>query len=102
MTSAVEAKVGMIHMNGKPVMHVKNTLDEMDHPQRPTTIKTNNNTAEIFLNKTVQKKKSKGLKIKFYWIIGHIEQKIFECAGREEIIAWLIILLNIIHQDTVN
>ena len=47
----------------------------MGHHQGHTPIKTDNDTAELFINGTMQKKRSKGFDIKFYWMIDRIQQK---------------------------
>ena len=56
MSSAAEAEVGTIHHNGKAAMPVRTALDEMGYPQGPTLVKTDNNTADGFLNKKIKQK----------------------------------------------
>ena len=66
MYSAAGAVVGMVHMNRKLVIPIQDEKDEIYHLQGPTPIKTDNNTAEGFLNGTMRKKRSKGFDIKFH------------------------------------
>ena len=75
ISSAAEVEVGMVHMNGEVTIPIRIVLDKMGHPQGPTPIKTDNNTAEGFLNGTMRKKTSKGLDMKFHWMIDRIQQK---------------------------
>ena len=64
MSSAAEVEVGMVHMNGKTAIPRRIELDKMGHPQGPTSIKNDNNTAEGFVNGTIRKKAQKGFDMK--------------------------------------
>ena len=52
MGSAVEAKVGGICMNTLEISTMR-TLEELNHPQPPTPIQTDNSTADGIMNKTI-------------------------------------------------
>ena len=54
--SPAEAEVAMVYLNGKAGIAVFTHLEEMGHPQEPTQLKTDNNTAESCVNETIQKK----------------------------------------------
>ena len=56
MSSAAEAEVGTIHHNGKATVPVQTVLIKMGHLQQPTPVKTDNNTADGFLNKKIKQK----------------------------------------------
>ena len=73
MLSTAEAEVGIVHLNGKTAIPVRNTLSEMGRPQGPTPIKTDNNTADGLFKKKL-KKRPKVFHIKFHWMINIIYQ----------------------------
>ena len=49
----------------------------MGHAQEPTSIKTDNSTAEGFFNKTIKPKRSKAFDMKFHWMKDRIQQNQF-------------------------
>ena len=73
MFSTAKAEVGTIHHNGKVSISDKVALDEMRHTQGPTSLKTDNNTAEDFVNNTIRKKRSKVFDMRFYWMSDRIK-----------------------------
>ena len=56
MGSAAKAEVVGLYMNALELSPMRTTLDELDHPQPPTPLKTNNSTADGIINKTMKKK----------------------------------------------
>jgi len=54
MSSASEAEIGALYMNAKDAVPMRTTLAEMDHPQPPTPIRTDNSTASGIVNSTIQ------------------------------------------------
>jgi hypothetical protein len=45
MSSAAEAETGALFINGKEAIPLRQTLIELNHPQPPTPIQTDNSTA---------------------------------------------------------
>jgi hypothetical protein len=64
------------------------TLEELDHPQPATPIRTDNSTADGIMNKTVKKKQSKSMDMRFnrfYWLQDRVKQgqfRIFWAPGK--------------------
>ena len=54
MGSAAEAEVGGLYMNALELSPMRTTLEELDHPQPPTPLKTDNSTADGIMNKTIK------------------------------------------------
>jgi hypothetical protein len=48
-------------MNAKGAVPMRITLEELDHPQPATPIRTDNSTADGIMNKTVEQEKSKSM-----------------------------------------
>ena len=54
MGSTAEAEVGGLYMNALELSLMRTTIEELDHPQPPTPLKTNNSTADGIINKKNQ------------------------------------------------
>ena len=86
VSSAAEAELGGLYVNGKEGVVLRQTLEEMGHPQPPTPIVTDNVTADGIANQTVNQKRSKAIDVRFYWIQDRVEQGHFRVVwapGRE-------------------
>jgi hypothetical protein len=59
MSSTAEAETGALFINRKEAIPLRQTLIELNHPQPPTPIQTDNSTATGIVNKTVKLKCSK-------------------------------------------
>jgi hypothetical protein len=69
MQSAAEAECGGLYMNANEAVPMRITLEELDHPQPATPIRTDNSTADVgIMNKTVKQKQSKSMDRRFYWL----------------------------------
>jgi hypothetical protein len=85
MQSAAEAECGGLYMNAKEAVPMRLTLEELDHPQPATPIRTDNSTAGGIMNKTVKQKQSKSMDMRFYWLQDRVEQgqyRIFWAPGK--------------------
>ena len=49
-------------------MHLRVLLSAIGHPQPPTPLKTDNNTASSYVNKTLRQRKSKSWDMKYHWL----------------------------------
>ena len=54
MGSAAEAEVGGLYMNALELSSMRTTLEELDHPQPLTPLKTDNSTADSIMNKIIK------------------------------------------------
>jgi hypothetical protein len=85
MQSAAEAECGGLYMNAKETVPMRITLEELDHPQSATPIRTDNSTSYGIMNKTVKQKQSKSMDMRFYWLQDRVEQghfRIFWAPGK--------------------
>ncbi len=74
MSSATEAEVGGLFLNGQDAVMLRNTLEFLGHPQPATPIQTDNACAEGIANDTVKQKRSKAMDMRFYWIRDRVRQ----------------------------
>jgi len=77
VSSASEAEYGDIFMNAKAAVPLQQALIDMGHPQPPTPIQTDNDTATGLANETIKQKHSKTIDMRFHWIRDRIQQKQF-------------------------
>ena len=50
-------------------------LQALGHTQNPTAIKTDNKTAEQFVNKTLKFKRSKSWDMRYFWLLDRVTQQ---------------------------
>ena len=90
MSSAAEAEIGAVFTNAQAALPIRQALLDMGHPQPPSPIRTDNKTAQGFLNETIKAKRTKAIDMRFYWTIDRIHQKQFTiswCPGTENSLA---------------
>ena len=102
MTSAAEAETQTVYHNGKIVIPIRKTLQEMGHPQPPTPIKTDNSTACGILNSSMRQKRSKAFDMKIYFMKDRIKQKKSDYIGTKVQITWLTTSSNILLHPITN
>jgi hypothetical protein len=74
LSSASEAKLGVLFHNGKEACPLCIALAEIGHPQPATPLQTDNRTATGIANDTVKQKPSKAIEMRFYWIRDRVRQ----------------------------
>ncbi len=74
LSSAAEAELGALFLNGKEACPLRLCLEELGHSQPPTPIQTDNSTASGIANDTVKQKRSKAVDMRFYWIRDRVRQ----------------------------
>ena len=77
MDSAAEAKYGALLLNGQAAVTIRTTLTKMGHPQPPTPIQVDNDTAVGIANRSIRQKMSKAMDMHFHWIQDRILQQNF-------------------------
>jgi hypothetical protein len=82
MGSAAEAEVGALYDNLREAVPLRNTLQEMGHPQPQTPVQVDNSTANGFANNQIKQQKSKAIQMRFYWIQDRVKQKQFHVYWR--------------------
>ena len=68
LSPAAEAELGALFHNAKDSCMLRNTLEDMGHPQPATPIQTDNACAVGLSNGTVKQKRSKAIDMRFYWV----------------------------------
>ncbi len=68
MSSAAEAKLGVLFINAKTAVSMHRTLKELVHPQMWTLIQTNNSTAHALLTNKFLPKALKSMDMQFHWL----------------------------------
>ena len=76
-SSAMETEVAATFYNAKEAIPFRVTLAEMGHPQPPTPMKVDNETAIGFLKITMKQKRSKAIDMRFYWVRDRVNQNQF-------------------------
>ena len=77
MSSVQESETGSGFINGKYAVPFSNSLHEMGHIQGPTPIQFDNIVANGIITDTVVQRISKGVYMRFYWILDLCRQKQF-------------------------
>jgi hypothetical protein len=54
MGAAAKAEISATYINGQEAIPIQTTLEELGHPQAPTTMQVDNSTAEGFANDTIK------------------------------------------------
>ena len=73
----METEVAATFYNAKEVLPFRVTLAEMGHPQPPTPIEVDQETAIGFLKSTMKQKRSKAMDMRFYWVKNRVNQNQF-------------------------
>ena len=73
MESAAETESEGLYTNAIELLPMRTTLEELDHPQPPTPLKTDNSIANGIMNKTIRQRQSKAMDKRFYWLQDRIE-----------------------------
>ena len=72
--AASEAELGGDFWNAREGDYLVTTLEEMDCPQPPLHVVTDNSTASGIANRTVKQKRSKAMDMRFYWVQDRVDQ----------------------------
>ena len=74
MASAAEAEIAALFMNAKEALPLRITLTELGHPQPPTPLCTDNNTANGIINGIFKQDRSKAIDVRFCWLVDRVQQ----------------------------
>ena len=78
VSSASEAEYGALFMNAKAAVSLRQALTDMGHPQPPTPLQTDNDTATGIANQTIKQKFSKTIDMRYHWIQDRVQQGQFD------------------------
>ena len=82
MTSACEAEIGAMYINGREAVPARKTLEELGHPQPRTPMQTDNTAAQAVVANNVQPKRTKAMDMRFHWLRDRAAQKQFRIYWR--------------------
>ena len=68
MTSAAEAEIGAMFINGREAVPARKTLEEMGHPQPRTPMQTDNTAAHSVVTNNIAPKRTKAMDMRFHWL----------------------------------
>ena len=77
VASAGEAELGGLFHNCKDGCMLRNTLNDLGHPQPQTPVQTDNACAVGIANETVKQKRSKAIDMRYYWVRDRVRAKQF-------------------------
>ena len=82
MSSATEAELAALYIMAREAVYIRIILEEMGHKQPPTPLQTDNKAAEGIINRTVQKKRTKAMDMRFHWLLDRECQRQFRIHWR--------------------
>ena len=68
VTSSAEAEIAGVFHNAQRAIPIRYMLNQLGHPQPPTPIKIDNETATNFIHNNITQKRSKSWDMRFYWL----------------------------------
>ncbi len=68
MSSTAEAELGTLFINAITAVSMRHTLEELGHPQPPTTIQMDDKTANDLLTKKIMPNSLKVMDMRFHWL----------------------------------
>ena len=77
MSSAQEAETGAGFYNAKELIPLRQTLEELGHPQGATPLQFYNHSATQILKNEVSQKRSKAMDMRYYWLRDRAKQQQF-------------------------
>ena len=75
--SAAEVECGGVFHNCQKAIVIHRALEALNHPQKPTEVKTDNSTAAAFVHSTMRSKKSKTWDMRWNWLRQKMQQRQF-------------------------
>ena len=82
MASACEAEIGAMFVNAREAVPMRQTLQEMGHPQPKTPLQTDNTSAHQVVTNNVQPKRTKSMDKNFHWLRDRAAQNQFRYYWR--------------------
>ena len=77
VASVNEAETGGMSHNCQKIIHLREMLMSLDHPQPATPVKTDNSEAASFVKDTLKKNRSKSRDVYYHCIVDQISQDHF-------------------------
>jgi len=102
LSSAAEAELGALFINAKAAVSMRQTLEELGHPQPRTPVQTDNATAHALLTNKILPKALKAMDMRYHWLRDRAAQDQIIFTGDRDHKIWQIILQNTTLQATTN
>ena len=77
VASTAEVELGALFMNFKEGKVVQLILHKLGHPQPPTPIHCDNQTAVGIANETIKKQRSRSMEMRFFWVTDQVQRSFF-------------------------
>ena len=77
VASAAEAELGALFVNCKEGKVIRLVLQELGHPQPPTPVYCDNQTAVGIANETVKKQRSRSMEMRFFGVTDQVQRSFF-------------------------
>ena len=84
VSSVSEAELAALFMTAKHCIPMRQALLELGHPQPPTTLITDNETAKNLCNDNLKQKHSKSMDMRFFWIKDRVKQNQFSVEWKSK------------------
>ena len=68
VSSSAEADIAGVFHNASMALPIHHFLTQLNHPQPPTPIKTDNSTTTGFVYDNIHQKRSKSWDMRYYWL----------------------------------
>ena len=78
VAAASEAELAALFTNMKEALVIRQLLKDLDRPQPPTIVITDNSTAAGIANDTIRQQKSRAVDMRLHWVRDRVAQKQFE------------------------
>jgi hypothetical protein len=67
--SAAEAELGAIFLNAQEAKVIRLVLEELGHPQPPTSIHSDSTTTVGIVNNTIKQQHSRAIEMRYFWLL---------------------------------
>ena len=88
VSSAAEAETAGLFHNAPQARPIRYILHQLGHSLPPTPIKTDNATAQAFINQTMRHKKSKSWDMRYWWLKENTAQSEFNIFWDKGVNNW--------------
>ena len=73
LENSMEAELEELFVNCQRGDTLRISLEEMSHQKPPTPVVTDSPTSNIFMNDNIQKRKSRAIDMRLYWVRGRVK-----------------------------
>jgi hypothetical protein len=81
MSSAAEAKLGMLYINAREAVPCQTFLNKLGHTQTPTPIERDNSTTLGVVTNNILPRRTKAIDMRYWWLCDHDNQETSYITG---------------------